>query len=348
MGGFDGNNYKPVTGLIGLQLMNAGIAIFIRAALLQGLSSMVFVVYRHAIAAFILAPLSYLSTRRNSCRFPLKLKSFSWIFLASLGLTANQTLYFEGLYLSSSTVGSAMNNLIPAITFVMATILGMEKLKVGSLRSLAKIIGTIFCVSGAITMAFLKGNQTLNTELQQPKLFISLQVDDYWLLGCIFLFASSCFYSLWIILQVPISASCPDYLYSSAWMSILATIESAAITLLVTKDYAAWNLTSYLQIGSCLYGGIVQALAFYIQAWCISQRGPLFTAMFNPLSTVIVTVIAAIFLHEETYLGSLIGAFAVIIGLYMVLWGKADDLQESKNNMHLELQNDDLSIVKLL
>eukprot|EP00257_Ricinus_communis_P020922 XP_015580287.1 WAT1-related protein At4g28040 isoform X1 [Ricinus communis] len=348
MGGYGGSNCRPVMALIGLQLMNAGIALFIRAALLQGLNSMAFVVYRHAIATLIIAPLSYVSTRRISYKTPLRLRSFAWIFLASLGLTANQFLYFEGLHLASSTVGSATNNLIPAITFVMATILGMEKVKVVSLRSMAKIIGTIFCVSGAISMAFLKGPKLLNTELQPPKSSSGIESDNYWLLGCLLLFGSSCFYSLWMILQVPISASCPDHLYSSAWMGFLVTIESAAVTLLVTKDSAAWNLNSYLEISSCLYAqGIVQSLIFFIQAWCISQRGPLFAAMFNPLSTVIVTIIAAVFLHEETYVGSLIGALAVIIGLYIVLWGKAKDHEEIKKDMHLELQNDNSSILQV-
>lgn len=44
---------------------------------------------------------------------------------------------------------------------------------------------------------------------------------------------------------------------------------------------------------------------------------------------------------------SLIGALAVIIGLYAVLWGKAKDLEEIKNEMHPQLQNDQ-SPVQLL
>ena len=43
----------------------------------------------------------------------------------------------------------------------------------------------------------------------------------------------------------------------------------------------------------------------------------------------------------------MIGALAVIIGLYVVLWGKAKDLEEIKNEMHQQLQNDQ-SPVQLL
>ncbi|CAN1811547.1 WAT1-related protein At4g28040, partial [Linum perenne] len=122
----------------------------------------------------------------------------------------------------------------------------MEKIKIRSVRSGAKIAGTVICVLGAIAVAFLKGPKLLNYH------FLGSEQDDKnWLIGCLLLFASSFFWSLWIILQVPIAATCPDLIYSSAWLCFLATTQ-------------------------------------------------------------------------------LIGAVAVIIGLYMVLWGKAKDLEEAK------------------
>ncbi|KAL0388025.1 UNVERIFIED_CONTAM: WAT1-related protein [Sesamum radiatum] len=50
--------------------------------------------------------------------------------------------------------------------------------------------------------------------------------------------------------------------------------------------------------------------------------------MFQPLCTVIVTLFACIFQHEELYMGSFIGSLAVITGLYIVLWGKAKDHED--------------------
>ncbi|KAL9399589.1 hypothetical protein Peur_008550 [Populus x canadensis] len=338
MGGFDA--YKPAMGMVGLQFIYAGVALFTRAALVRGLSPKVFVVYRQGIATLIMAPLAYVSRRRSSSGFSLGLRSFAWIFAASLlGVTANQNAYFEGLYLSSSTAASALTNLMPAITFVMAAISGLEKVNIRSLRTISKILGTVICVSGAIAMALLKGPRLLNTELLPSESFFSPGSDN-WLLGCLFLFGSSCFWSLWMVLQVPISASCPDHLYSSAWMCFLASLQSSLIALFAEKDLTSWKLITHLEIASCLYAGIGLAVSFFVQAWVISQRGPLFSAMFNPLCTVIVGIFSAVVLHEETYAGSLIGALAVIIGLYAVLWGKAKDLDEIKNEMRPQLQND--------
>lgn len=337
--------YKPALGMIGLQFTYAGVALFTRAALLQGLSPRVFVVYRQGIATLVIVPIAYFSRRRNpdggAC---LGLKTFGWISLASLiGVTANQNAYFEGLYLASSTVASSMTNLIPAVTFVMAAILGWEKV---NRRIIVKIIGTVVCVSGAVTMAVVKGPKLLNS----PKSFLSQQGDN-WLLGCLLLLASSFCWSFWMILQVPISLSCPDHLYSSAWMCFLATIQSTTIALLTEKNLlGAFALGSFFEFSCCLYTGIALAVSFFVQAWCISQRGPLFAAMFNPLCTVIVAVFAALFLHEETYIGSLVGASAVIIGLYVVLWGKARDFEEMKQEItdKSNPKNGDAMIVQVL
>ncbi|KAF5725907.1 putative Nodulin MtN21 /EamA-like transporter family protein [Tripterygium wilfordii] len=90
--------------------------------------------------------------------------------------------------------------------------------------------------------------------------------------------------------------------------------------------------------------GIASVVSVLGQSWCISQRSPLFSATFTPLSTVIVAIMAAIFLHEQIYIGSLVGAIAVITGLYVVLWGRAEDIKVIKQEeADPEIQNDQRS-----
>ncbi|PON56051.1 Plant-drug/metabolite exporter [Parasponia andersonii] len=329
------SGYKPAMAMIGLQCVYTGLALFTRAALLQGMSPRAFVVYRQGIATLIMASIACFTRWRNPNRTSLGLRSFSLIFVTSLiGVTANQNAYFEGLYLSSSTITTAMTNLLPAITFVMATIVGLEKVNVQSLTSIAKIIGTVFSVGGAISMALVKGPKLLNTEfLPSKSLLLGIIGGENLQLGCIFLFISCFCWSFWIIMQVPISASCPDHLYSTLWMCLLTTIQSAIFTFLIEPDLQVWHMHSLLELGSCLYAGIGTAVSFFVQAWCISLRGPVFVAVFSPLCTVITTIMASLFLHEKLYTGSLLGALAVIIGLYIVLWGKAKDLEEIKQDI---------------
>ncbi|XP_022973530.1 WAT1-related protein At4g30420 [Cucurbita maxima] len=346
MGRFE--DYKPALAMLGLQCIYSALAIFSRAALVHGMSPRVFVVYRNAISTIAMAPAAFISARKSGRSLSIGFRGLSLIFVTSLiGVTGNQNAYFEGLYLSSSSAASAIVNLIPAITFVMALTVGLEKLKSRSWRSVAKVLGTVVCVTGAAAMALIKGPKLLNTDMLPKSLgvFEMLGVGvgvgnraegDTWLIGCVLLFVGSCFWSFWIIMLVPISRHCPDHIISSTWMLFLAMFQAAIFTLLVDDSSKVWNLPSPLEFGSCLYAGISSALSFLVQAWCVSRRGPLFTSLFNPLCTVITTFISSLFLHEELYSGSVIGAIAVIIGLYIVLWGKAKDVEGIEGGIDIE------------
>ncbi|CAN1223402.1 WAT1-related protein At4g28040 [Linum grandiflorum] len=303
------SSYKPEMIMIALEFSYAGLAIFTKGAFNGGMSPHVFVVYRQAIATLIMLPLAFISNRKNPSGVSLTLESFSWICAASLfGVTGNQNTYFQGINMASSTAANAIINLIPAVTFVLAAIFGMEKVDIRSLRSNAKILGTVICVVGAMAMAFLKGPKLLNSQL--------LGSDNDWLMGCLLLFASSFLWSFWIILQ------------------------STMVTLFLEKDFSAWKLNSTFELGCCLYSGVTLALTILGQGWCVGQRGPVFPAIFDPLCTVITAIFASIFLNEQTYMGGLIGAVLVIMGLYVVLWGKAKDMKESKNDKENISTND--------
>ncbi|KAK6942372.1 EamA domain [Dillenia turbinata] len=328
-------SYKPAMAMVGLQMTYAGLAIFSRAALLKGMSPHVFAVYRQAIATLVIAPVAYVVRRKAGGGCSIGVRSFSLIFLSALiGVAINQNIYFEGMYLASSSMASASSNLIPAITFAMAAILGLEKVNLRQLRHIAKILGTVLCVGGAISMALLKGPKLLNSEFIMHKSSVSLLGGENWLLGCLFLLGSACCWSIWLILQVPVSASYPDHLSLSAWLCFLSSLQSAAIAIFLEPNPQAWIFSSYLELACCAFAGIVgSGITFFVQAWTVSQRGPLFPAMFSPLCTVLVTFFGTIFLHEEIFVGSVVGAIAVIVGLYVVLWGKAKDLEDTKKEM---------------
>lgn len=82
----------------------------------------------------------------------------------------------------------------------------MEKVNITSLRTIAKIVGTIICISGALSIVLLKGPKLLNLE-NLPSKSIMAGTDENWLLGCIFLLGSTVAWSVWLILQVLSRAS---------------------------------------------------------------------------------------------------------------------------------------------
>ncbi|CAN6880451.1 unnamed protein product [Brassica oleracea] len=299
--------YKPVIAMLGLQLCYAGVTLTSETTLVNGLSPRVFILYRQAFATIFIFPFILFSRGRSKIS-NLDRRSFSLIFMASLiGITLYQNLYFEGIYLASSSMGSAMCNMIPAFTFVVSFLAGYEKVNFRNIRGLAKILGTVICVVGAVSMALIRGPKILNSEFSLPiakSLLGDIKDQNLWLLGCLLVFVSTLCWSFSLIVQVPISAYYPDHLSLSAWLCLFSTIQCAIITFFLEKDPNAWILHSYSELATCLYAGVVtSALSTTVQAWVISQRGPLFSAMFSPLATVIVTILATMFLKEEMYTG---------------------------------------------
>jgi len=54
----------------------------------------------------------------------MNLGPFYLFSLFVCSITINQNLYLEGLYLTSSSMGSAVGNIIPAITFLISFLAG--------------------------------------------------------------------------------------------------------------------------------------------------------------------------------------------------------------------------------
>jgi drug/metabolite transporter (DMT)-like permease len=77
---------------------------------------------------------------------------------------------------------------------------------------------------------------------------------------------------------------------------------------------------------------VVTGVSFYLQAWCIEKRGPVFLAMSNPLGLLLTIFCSSFFLGEVVHLGSLLGGALLVGGLYSVLWGKSKDQAVTNNN----------------
>ncbi|RWW30975.1 hypothetical protein GW17_00004423 [Ensete ventricosum] len=59
--------------------------------------------------------------------------------------------------LTSAGFASALYNMIPAITFIMAIIIRIEKLRINSRHSQAKIVGSLVTAAGALLMLLYRG-----------------------------------------------------------------------------------------------------------------------------------------------------------------------------------------------
>ncbi|CAL8105181.1 unnamed protein product [Prunus armeniaca] len=94
---------------------------------------------RHVMAMVLVGPFAYVLERRKqrpSLSFSVAAKIF---VLALFGTTIYLSVYYAGLAYTSPTVACALSNVIPSLTFLMAVLLGLEKLKIRTARGQAKV-----------------------------------------------------------------------------------------------------------------------------------------------------------------------------------------------------------------
>ncbi|XP_030544020.2 WAT1-related protein At5g07050-like [Rhodamnia argentea] len=291
----------------------------------HGMNPHVYITYRHIVAGLVMLPFAYFLERK--IRPQLTLSLFMEIFILSLlgvGLTLN--MYYASLRYTSPTFLASMVNTIASLTFVIAIVLRLEVLDLGNPRGMAKALGTLVSLAGVTTMTLYKGPIVRN--LGHPLIHIggNTTVREDWLKGSILTVASCITWSIWYIMQAYTLKRYPAKLSLTTWMSFVGGAQSAIFTVIVEHKQAAWTIGFNIDFWSSLYGGVVcSGLIFFILLWCTEEKGPVFVTMFNPLLTILVAVLAYFVLGEKLYMGSIIGAVIVIIGLYLLLWGKEED-----------------------
>ncbi|KAG6643122.1 hypothetical protein CIPAW_09G188300 [Carya illinoinensis] len=292
-----------------------------KAALNQGMSNYVLVVYRHVVAFAVIAPFAVFLDKK--VRPKMTLPIFTKLIVLSLLGPAIDPLYFLGMKYTTATFAAAMADILPALTFVMACIL-----------SQAKVVGTIATVAGAIVITLVKGpiielmwtkgrsghqQQSGGANLQH-----SIKGSIMITIAC---FSCACF----MILQAITLETYPAELSLTAWMCLLGTLEGTVVALVMEKgNTAVWSINWDVKLLAALYSGVIcSALAYYIQGVIMKDRGPVFVTAFSPLCMVIVAFMGSFVLAEQMYLGRVLGAIIIVVGLYLVVWGKSKDYKLS-------------------
>ncbi|XP_061374600.1 WAT1-related protein At3g18200 [Gastrolobium bilobum] len=331
MGSVMTEKVKLIVALLALQFCFAGFHIVSRLALNIGVSKVVYPVYRNIIAVLMLSPLAYFLEKNQ--RPPLTFSLlFQFFLLALLGITANQGFYLLGLYYASPTFASAMQNSVPAITFVMASALRLEEVNMARRDGVTKVLGTIACVGGATIITLYKGPPLLH--LQTHKILQGDTLDvaqsstkiQNWIWGCIFLLGHCLSWAGWMVFQTPVVKKYPAKLSLTSFTCFFGLIQFLIIAAFVETDIESWKIQSAEELFTILYAGVVASgIVISLQTWCIQKGGPVFVAVFQPLQTFLVAIMAAIILGDQLYSGGVIGAILIVLGLYLVLWGKTQE-----------------------
>ncbi|TKY57665.1 WALLS ARE THIN protein 1 [Spatholobus suberectus] len=330
--------------MLALQFGYAGFHVVSRAALNMGVSKLVFPVYRNIIALLLLLPFAYFLEKKERPAMTLNFVC-QFFLLALVGITANQGFYLIGLENTSPTFASAIQNSVPAITFLMAAIFRIEQVRLNRKDGLAKVAGTVLCVAGATVITLYKGPTIyspatrVNSSNTKPMFdFGSLSLGDAkgknWTLGCLYLIGHCLSWSGWLVLQAPVLKKYPARLSVTSYTCFFGLLQFLVIALVLERDAQAWLFHSGAEAFTILYAGVVASgIAFAVQIWCIDRGGPVFVAVYQPVQTFVVAIMASIALGEEFYLGGIIGAVLIVGGLYLVLWGKSAERKIARDQL---------------
>ncbi|XP_062228386.1 WAT1-related protein At1g44800-like [Phragmites australis] len=323
------NDVKPYLAMVMLQVGFAGMYIVAVASLKRGMSHYVLVVYRNLVATVVMAPFALLFERG------VRPKMTVAIFLKIMGLALlepvlDQNLYYMGAKLTSAGFASALVNILPAVTFLMAVLLRMEKLRLRSLHSQAKIVGTACTVAGAVLMILYHGPVVQfpwSRGHHHGTAAAASQSGASWLNGTIIVVASCVSWSGFFILQSNTLQSYPAELSLTTLICVLGSVMSGAVALVAERsDMGAWAIGFDTRLFTAVYSGIVcSGVAYYVQGIVTRARGPVFVTSFQPLCMMITVAMGSTILKEEITLGSVIGAAIIVVGLYSLIWGKSKD-----------------------
>ncbi|KAL1293946.1 hypothetical protein HN51_054614 [Arachis hypogaea] len=342
----------PFLAMAIVQSSYAGMTITSKLAIQSGMSPLVLVAYRQIFATLSLAPFAYWF-ERNTLPCMTKRTGLQILISSFTGVTGNQILYFVGLKYSTATIATALTNLLPAFTFILAVLCRQELLRMKTRAGQAKVLGTVLSVGGALLLSFYHGKPLGLGDsgihwkfVQEMDRSSSSTTPTNLLLGPFALIASSLVWSVWFILQAEISKNYAAPYTSSLYMCMMASIQCVAIALCSDRTVSAWSLNNPIRLSSALYAGIVcTGIGYGLMAWTIERKGPLYVSVFTPLTLVITALLTWALLHDQLYVGTAIGSVIIVLGLYAVLWGKSNEKMNKKEGVQVTSADSD-SIVK--
>ncbi|XP_052879641.1 WAT1-related protein At4g15540-like [Gossypium arboreum] len=218
-----------------------------------------------------------------------------------------------------------MSNLGPAFTFILAMLFRLEKVALRSSSSQAKIMGTITSVSGALLVVLYKGPKVL---LQSP-----LESSEAnWIIGGILLFFAYLLFAIQMIAQTLVMEIYPAELMVALFYNLCGAMVSAPVSLILEFDLSSWMLRPGVAVVAVLYSGAIQSFMTLVMTWGLHLKGPVYIAIFSPLSIAIAAFMSAIFLGDSLHLGSIIGATIISMGFYAVIWGQSKEDERVSSN----------------
>ncbi|KAJ1261084.1 hypothetical protein BS78_09G001200 [Paspalum vaginatum] len=295
-----------------IQLIYTGMFVFSKAAFDHGINTYVFIFYRMAAASLFLLPIAIAFQRKNvrSMSLVLLLRLF---FYALVGNTFSLNLYNVSMKLTTATVASASSNSMPVITFCLALLLRMEAVRLSTAPGVAKAAGVALCLAGVLVLAFYAGPR-LSPVNHHRAFDVAGETTPTpsrvtWIRGTLLMVLANATWALWIVMQSALLKEYPNKMLVTVTQCLFSTVQCFVVAVVAERDFSKWKLRLDVSLLGIVYTGfVVTGVSYYLQAWCMEMKGPVFLAMSNPLCFVFTIFCSSFFLGEIVHLGSVLWA----------------------------------------
>ncbi|XP_076883360.1 WAT1-related protein At5g40240-like [Bidens hawaiensis] len=236
----------------------------VKAAMNDGLTSSVYVVYHNALGTLILLPFFLLHIRR---------------FMLHMLCLWELMMCFR-----------------------------METIDITSPNTIAKLMGTVVAISGAMVFTFYQGPDIFVT-LDSSNPLLSSQPSK-WELGGVIIFLSNIFGCIWNVLHSATTKEFPDQFTVAFFFCFFGTIQCIALSPFLEPNPSEWLVQPGIKMIATDKFGLKAGytILYRVNAitWCLEKKGPVFVAMFSPLSIVIGVILGVTFLGDSLHLGRIL------------------------------------------
>ncbi|GAM18833.1 hypothetical protein SAMD00019534_020080 [Acytostelium subglobosum LB1] len=291
--------------LLSIQLAFSVFYIVAKVAL-KSMDPFIFLTYRLLLATPILWLFAVITEPQQMRKLPSSPRE--WLLLVLVGIfavTINQSLFLEGLELSTASNAAITQPAIPIFSTLLAVAFKYER------KSWLKFVGIGVSVAGAILMVDL-------THLRDDSRS-SLNI----LFGNLCFLGNTMAYAGFLLLQRPLLALGNPPAKIMSWAFLFGTIPVIALTLGITRDYSDFLETRYVNWLAILYTAIfATAYTFWASSWAVKKSDSTTVAMYLCVEPLVTSIAAAIFLHERLTILNILGAITVLVGVAVVMVAK--------------------------
>ncbi|CAA7040379.1 unnamed protein product [Microthlaspi erraticum] len=260
-----------VGGLVMVQFVYAGNSLLMSYLMSLGLGPFTIVILSTFATFLILSPFAILFERKQwpkdfSSRLIGKL-----VLISLLGVTLFQSLFLQGIKLTSPAMATAMPNLAPGLIFFIAWIVRLEKMNIKCVYSKLKILGTLLCVVGALTMSLMHSASIRHNEGDNASIF---EFDRDRVVGCIYLLGAVFVLSTNVVLQGGmVSGACVSF---NGWAMkkrgpVLVSMFSPFATV-ISVAFSVLTLGESISLGS-VGGMALMFIGLYLVLWAKGKEG---------------------------------------------------------------------------